>query len=85
MSKRERDQRDKRDVPKKALDITLDELERVTAEWRKSELISKDFQIMLGRICRRHDLGLPITNRHIKQAMDLIRRKGTLSLLRDSH
>ena len=83
-------------MSKPALDIALDELERVTKEWsdahdrfervikewRAAELVSKDFQMMLGRIVYRHGKGLLI-DKQISQARDLILRKGTLSVLRD--
>jgi hypothetical protein len=66
---------------KNALDCSLDELERITKEWRAAELVSKDFQMMLGRIVYRYGKGLSI-EKQITQARDLISRKGTLSPLR---
>jgi hypothetical protein len=64
-----------------ALGAALDELERVTALWREAELTSKDFQMTLGRLCYRYGRDLSI-DRHVDQARDLLRRKGTLSPLR---
>ncbi len=65
-----------------SLDAALDELERVVAAWRSSDITSQSFQMMLGRVCYRAKKGLPM-EKTFEQARDLIQRSGTLSVLRD--
>lgn len=66
-----------------ALDVALNELDRVTVEWREAAKRAKDFEMMLARICYRFKRRLSVDDA-IVEATDLLKRKGTASPLRES-